>query len=281
MDPNIVALLYLAAGVLFILALRGLSSPESSRMGNIYGMIGMTIAVVTTLLQLGEHSATTWGLIIAGVAIGGGIGAYIAQRIPMTVDAGTGGSLPLAGGSGRGFRRRRRAQRTGCFRDRLARRNRAHLAAGNVARHRHRCDHVLGLGDRLRQALGSHVGGTDHPAGAAHGECRLLALLLVVLVYYFCMDGGPQVLFWLITILALLLGRSDHHPDRRRRHAGGRVDAELLLGLGGRRHRLHARQHRADHHRRARRLVGRDPVLHHVQGHEPLVHLGDPRRLRR
>ena len=75
--------------------------------------------------------------------------------------------------------------------------------------------------------------------------------------------------------------RPDHHPDRRRRHAGRRLDAQLLLGLGGGRHRLHARQHRADHHRRAGRLVGRDPVLHHVQGHEPLLHLGDPRRLRR
>ena len=73
----------------------------------------------------------------------------------------------------------------------------------------------------------------------------------------------------------------DHHPDRRRRHARRRVDAQLLFGLGGGRHRLHAVEHRAHHHRRTRRLVGRDPLLHHVQGHEPLVHLGDPRRLRR
>src|SRR5262245_62083593 len=84
MSPNIVALLYLAAGVLFILALRGLSSPESSRRGNRFGMIGMTIAIATTLGQLSDDSGMTWLLIAAGIAIGGGIGAYIARRIPMT-----------------------------------------------------------------------------------------------------------------------------------------------------------------------------------------------------
>ena len=85
MSPNIVALLYLVSGVLFILALRGLSSPESSRQGNVYGMIGMTIAVLTTLMQLdAPDSAVTWLLIIAGIGIGGTIGAVTAQRIPMT-----------------------------------------------------------------------------------------------------------------------------------------------------------------------------------------------------
>ena len=66
--------------------------------------------------------------------------------------------------------------------------------------------------------------------------------------------------------------RAADHPDRRRRHAGRHLDAELLFGLGGGGHRLHARQSGADHHRRAGRLLGRDSVLHHVQGHEPLVH---------
>ncbi len=85
MDANIAALLYLAAGVLFILALRGLSSPETSRRGNMMGMVGMAIAILTTLGQLGAPNDTlTWVLIGVGFAIGGGVGAFIARGIPMT-----------------------------------------------------------------------------------------------------------------------------------------------------------------------------------------------------
>ena len=84
MSPNAAALLYLVAGVLFILALRGLSSPESSRRGNAYGMIGMAIAIATTLGVAGPEGALSWGLIIGGIAIGGTIGATIARRIAMT-----------------------------------------------------------------------------------------------------------------------------------------------------------------------------------------------------
>jgi NAD(P) transhydrogenase subunit beta len=85
MSPNIAALLYLVAGVLFILALRGLSSPETSRRGNMFGMVGMAIAILTTLGQLGApDDALTWVLIAAGVAVGGGIGALIARGIAMT-----------------------------------------------------------------------------------------------------------------------------------------------------------------------------------------------------
>ena len=74
-------LAYLASGVLFILALRGLSSPGTSRAGNRYGMIGMTIAVVTTLVT---HEIASLPEILAAIAIGGGIGWVIARRIAMT-----------------------------------------------------------------------------------------------------------------------------------------------------------------------------------------------------
>jgi proton-translocating NAD(P)+ transhydrogenase subunit beta len=84
MSPNLVALLYLLAGVLFILALRGLSSPESSRRGNLFGMIGMAIAVATTLGSHPPASPVAWALVGGGIAIGGGIGAVIARRVPMT-----------------------------------------------------------------------------------------------------------------------------------------------------------------------------------------------------
>ncbi len=84
MSNDLVALLYLIAGVLFILALRGLSSPETSRQGNYLGMSGMAIAVLTTLAVARPSDAATWAMIVAGIAIGGGIGAFIARRIPMT-----------------------------------------------------------------------------------------------------------------------------------------------------------------------------------------------------
>jgi NAD(P) transhydrogenase subunit beta len=79
---------------------------------------------------------------------------------------------------------------------------------------------------------------------------------------------------------SLALGVTADHPDRRRRHAGRGLDAEQLFRLGGGGIGF-TLANTADHHRRAGRLVGRDPVLHHVQGDEPLVHLGHPRRLRR
>ncbi len=84
MSANLAAVLYLVSGALFIMALRGLSSPATSRTGNTYGMVGMTIAVLTTLALAAPTSPMVWVLIIGGIAIGGGIGAVTAQRIPMT-----------------------------------------------------------------------------------------------------------------------------------------------------------------------------------------------------
>ena len=83
-DANFAALAYLASGVLFILALRGLSSPVTSRAGNRFGMIGMALAIATTLWLAGVRDAVTWGMIAGGLAIGGTIGAVTARRIHMT-----------------------------------------------------------------------------------------------------------------------------------------------------------------------------------------------------
>src|ERR1044072_6855488 len=84
MSADVVALLYLVAGVLFILALRGLSNPETSRQGNLFGMIGMAIAIVTTLAWHPPADGTAWLVVVVGMAVGGGIGALIARRVPMT-----------------------------------------------------------------------------------------------------------------------------------------------------------------------------------------------------
>ncbi|MBE8220323.1 MAG: NAD(P)(+) transhydrogenase (Re/Si-specific) subunit beta [Alphaproteobacteria bacterium] len=83
MDANLSTLLYLLAGVLFIIALRGLSSPTSARQGNYLGMLGMAVAVATTLAVM-EQSTDAWVLIIVGIAIGGAIGAVIARQVSMT-----------------------------------------------------------------------------------------------------------------------------------------------------------------------------------------------------
>jgi NAD(P) transhydrogenase subunit beta len=88
MNANIAALLYLASGVLFILSLRGLSSPETSRAGANNGIIGMAIAILTTLWMVwdgaGGLDATTIAFIVGGIAVGGLIGAVVAQKIKMT-----------------------------------------------------------------------------------------------------------------------------------------------------------------------------------------------------
>ena len=84
MSANLAALAYLASGVLFILALRGLSSPETSREGNRRGMIGMAIAIITTLWLTTPSDALTWILILLGLGIGGAVGAGVARRIAMT-----------------------------------------------------------------------------------------------------------------------------------------------------------------------------------------------------
>jgi H+-translocating NAD(P) transhydrogenase subunit beta len=84
MSANLAALAYLIAGVLFILALRGLSHPDTSRRGNLFGMTGMAIAVATTLAAHPPAGLGAWVLVIIAVAIGGGIGAVIARRVPMT-----------------------------------------------------------------------------------------------------------------------------------------------------------------------------------------------------
>src|SRR3984893_6388806 len=84
MSADLAGLLYLVAGVLFILALRGLSSPVTSRRGNVFGMVGMVIAILTTLAAHPPAGLGAGILVVLGLAAGGGAGAVIARRVPMT-----------------------------------------------------------------------------------------------------------------------------------------------------------------------------------------------------
>ncbi len=207
MDANIVALLYLVAGILFILALRGLSSPASSRQGNLYGMIGMAIAVGTTLFLLGAPGDTlTQILIVAGVAIGGTIGAMIARRIPMT-------AMP---------------ELVAAFHSLVG------LAAVFVAAGALYSPEAFGIAgpdgrigwiSLLEMSLGTAIGAVTFSGSviafaklsgrmsgkpiilpARHAINAGLALLLIYLIYAFCISGGSAVLFWAITVVSLIFG---------------------------------------------------------------------------
>ena len=82
-SPNLSATFYLISGILFILALRGLSSPETSRTGNLFGIIGMLIAIIVTFLSVGNFSISLIYVLIF-LLLGGAVGAFIAFKIPMT-----------------------------------------------------------------------------------------------------------------------------------------------------------------------------------------------------
>ena len=82
-SSNLSAIFYLVSGVLFILALRGLSSPETSRQGNLFGILGMIIAITVTFLSIGNFSSG-FIFVLIFILVGGSIGAFIAYKIPMT-----------------------------------------------------------------------------------------------------------------------------------------------------------------------------------------------------
>jgi NAD(P) transhydrogenase subunit beta len=206
MSHNLTALLYLVAGVLFILALRGLASPESARRGNLLGMTGMAIAVLTTLAQLGAaDEASTWLLIALGLGIGGLIGAYIARRIPMT-------SMP---------------ELVAAFHSLVG------LAAVFVAAGALNAPEAFGIGvpgsiapaSLFEMSLGVAIGAITFAgsviafaklSGRMSGKPIILPLrhainiallaVMIFIVYRFCRTGGSQPLFWALAVTSLLFG---------------------------------------------------------------------------
>ncbi len=205
MSANLVAALYLVSGVLFILALRGLSSPATSRRGNLFGMIGMAIAMSTTLAIATPQLDITWYLIAGGIGVGGLIGAITARRIPMT-------AMP---------------ELVAAFHSLVG------LAAVFVAAAALYAPDSFGIGERgginvislIEMSLGVAIGaitftGSVIAFGKLSGRMSgkpitlplrhvinlALAVLLVWLVYTFCLSGGDPLLFWAITATAMLLG---------------------------------------------------------------------------
>ena len=84
MTNDLTTILYLLSGVLFILAIRGLSSPDTARTGNYLGISGMAIAFIVTIVNLDQNNLINWLLIISGISIGGLIGTYLSKRVAMT-----------------------------------------------------------------------------------------------------------------------------------------------------------------------------------------------------
>src|SRR6195952_660945 len=204
MSASLTSLAYLVAAVLFILALRGLSSPVTSREGNRFGMIGMAIAVIATLLH---HGMGGWGymLILLGILIGGSVGIVVARRIQMT-------ALP---------------QLVAAFHSLVG------LAAVFVAASALNAPEAFNIGipgdihpeSLIEMSVGLAIGAITF-SGSLIAFAKLqalmsgapitfqgqhwlnlgLAILLLLLVIGFVASGGSQVLFWLIALLSLGLG---------------------------------------------------------------------------
>ena len=204
MSASLVALLYLLSGGLFIQALRGLSSPVTARRGNLLGMVGMGIAVVTTLLARPPATGTAWLLIIGGIAIGGAVGAVIARRIAMT-------AMP---------------QLVAAFHSLVG------LAAVMVAAAAFYAPEAFGIGTAdhihtvslIEMSLGVAIGAVTF-TGSIVAFTKLQGLvsgapvvfpnqhrinlglggLLLLLIIFFCATGSA-VFFWLIVLLSFAIG---------------------------------------------------------------------------
>ena len=204
MSGSLVALLYLLSGGLFIQALRGLSSPVTARRGNLLGMVGMGIAVVTTLLARPPATGTAWLLIIGGIAIGGAVGAVIARRIAMT-------AMP---------------QLVAAFHSLVG------LAAVMVAAAAFYAPEAFGIGTAdhihtvslIEMSLGVAIGAVTF-TGSIVAFTKLQGLvsgapvvfpnqhrinlglggLLLLLIIFFCATGSA-VFFWLIVLLSFAIG---------------------------------------------------------------------------
>ena len=187
MSANQVALWYLVAAVCFILALKGLSHPQTARRGNVFGMVGMAIAVLVTLALVYSHSKNV-------LPIPGRDGdrrrdrrAHRAARAD-DADARAGRGDALAGRPGGGVHRDRGRQQSRSDGARRADYRRAQARA--VHRHVHRRDHVLGLGHRVRQA----VGHDPQRAGRVRGPALLnLAIGIAMIgfgIWFFMLPAG-------------------------------------------------------------------------------------------
>ena len=204
MSASLTSLFYLVAAVLFILALRGLSSPVTAREGNRYGMIGMAVAILATLAH---HGMSGWGylLILLGIVIGGGIGVVVARRIQMTALPQLVAAFHSLVGLAAVFVGAAALNAPQAF----------EIGVPGAIRTQSLIEMSIGLAIGAITFSGSLIAFAKLQAlmkGAPiifRGQHWLnlgLAILLLLLIIWFVASGGAQVLFWLIAILALTIG---------------------------------------------------------------------------
>jgi NAD(P) transhydrogenase subunit beta len=201
---DIAALLYLVSGALFILALRGLSSPASAQQGNRFGMIGMGIAIVTTLAVAGPRDWFSWLLIVAGLGIGGSIGAVLARRVKMTDMPQLVAAFHSLVGVAAVFGAAAALYAPGAF----------GIADGAHIHTQALIEMSLGVAIGAFTFTGSviaflkldgRMSGKPILLPSRHLLHLGLGVVLVVLIVLFAMTSNP-IFFWLITLVALALG---------------------------------------------------------------------------
>ena len=274
----VIQILYLAASVLFIFGLRGLTAPDRARRGMQLAAVGMLAAIAGTLI---DHRIVDYTWIIVGLILGSGIGAAISIWMPMT-------AVPQRTAISHAF---------------------GALAATLVG---------IAHYDHITRTLGEQVNSVDMAAlgfevmfgsltvtGSLMAFGKLQELLpgapitykfqnasnialfvLAVLMFLYLVitpsgSGFHAIVFYLMVLVGSRGRRADRGAHRRRRHAGRDLAVEFLRRAGGLGHRLCAGQQCADHRRCARRGLGLPALDSHEPGHEPLVHQRAVRRLRR
>ena len=276
MLTNLVNATYIAAGLMFILALAGLSKHETAKKGNAFGILGMVLALVATNYAIAQpvdgrgFDWTSAALLYGAIAIGAVIGTWKARRVEMTgmpelialLHSFVGAAAVLVG-----FNVHLSATHTdvlhavevvlGIFIGAVT------LTGSLVAWGKLNGPDRLETADAARQEL-------DQP-GHARRRRRPRLVVRRDAVAGPAAAGDPGLPG---------PGLPPGGGHRRRRHAGGGLDAELLLRLGGGLQRIHAGPDHPHHHGRPGRSLRRDPVLHHVPGHEPFLRLRDPRWFR-
>ena len=242
MTSSLATVAYIGATILFILSLGGLSNPETSRRGNLYGIIGMAIAVLATVLRAARHARPAMPWIVGAMVVGGGIGLYAARVVQMTqmpelvalMHSLVGLAAMLVG-----FANYIDPAAAGTYRGAEKTIHEIEIYIGILIGAVTFSGSVIAFGK-----LSAKISGKPVLLPGRHW-INLIGLLVVIWFgwrFIGAHDGGRRHDAAHRDDRDRAALRHAHGDgDRRRRHAGGGVDAEQLLGLGGGGHGLHAR----------------------------------------